>query len=105
MTVKVLVKVRGKRKNRAVIHLYDAENGCALCRSWPRPGGAWEVQEIESFPSGAACCWHCKAKQLRAAGLPSPPKKPRKPTRRQRELEAWERWTALPYKIWNSASK
>ena len=94
--MKVLVRTGGKKKWRARVHFYDAENDRALCPCYA--GGPndpdWEVQEvdIERFSQIENACWHCE-RLLK-------PKPPRKPPRRKLRLARHEAELAK-LKRWN----
>ena len=72
--MQVLVKVRGRKKNQAAIHVYNEATDSALCRSWPKPGDEWELKEVDSFQAVSYWqqCDHCKAKLK-----PKPPEEPK----------------------------
>ena len=102
MPIQVLVKVRGTKKHRAMIHAYDAETGHAVCYEWPAPGdfSEWEVQtrDVESFSQIPLRerCLRCEKKLN-----PKPPAEKKKrlskrELREQAELEKWEKWTGKP---------
>ncbi len=100
--MKVLVKVKGRKKNSTATHVYNEETDSALYRPWPKPGEQWEVQEVESFEDVryGLQCWHCQAKLK-----PKPPKAPNLPPPRERrrladleKLAAWNEQAAMA--IW-----
>jgi len=90
----ILVKVRGRKYRRAMIHAYNRETGTAICRSWPRPGREWELQDVDwSDVPVQRRCSHCNAKLH-----PKPPK-PRLPSAKEREHQA----ELDRLKAWNEA--
>ena len=98
MTIKVLVKIKGKNKNTVMIHAYDEKANHAICDHWPRPGDEWEVQErdIEKFTDllWGRRCLRCVNKLNKQAK----PQTRVTSVRAQKVLDAWERWTGQPHK-------
>ncbi len=89
--MRVLVKVRGRKKNQAAIHVYNEATDSALCQSWLKPGDEWEVQEVAIAGHCENLCWHCENKRR-----PKPEKLPAPGTLREqrqakdlRKLAAW----------------
>lgn len=82
--MQILVKVAGRKKYRARIHVYNPETNSALCRPWLKPGDEWEVQEVASFRDVdyARRCWHCAAARVT-------PKLERRQAKDLRALAAW----------------
>lgn len=92
--MQILVKVKGHRKDRAQIHVYNPETNSALCRPWPEPGDEWEVQEKASFQAVdySYRCWHCETalKRLKQPAKPRvTPELERRQTKDLRALAAW----------------
>ena len=96
--MKVLVKIKGRKKSRSLIHAYNEATDSALCRAWPKPGKRfgpeceWEVQEIDDFMAipERDRCLHCTDKLAPAPPIPYTPRE----QRRQTELEKLAAWNA-----------
>ena len=60
--MKVLVKIRGKGKDRTLIHILNEKTGSARCVPWPREEAVeWEVREMveKLFLTDANTCLTC----------------------------------------------
>jgi hypothetical protein len=103
--MKVLVRTGGKKRYRAKVHFYDAENDRALCQCYGvGPNNPdWEVQDVtvEQYYQIKEACWKCR--QLLTPPPLKPTRQPRKSPRKMLRLAEHEAEMGK-LKRWNEAS-